>query len=86
MTSYIFQGQMAQVTLRGTAGIKGEMKSMGCWLMEAVRRFQRSSVNTAALSFDTFYLQWCQLFLATATHFFKKAPHRLNKTVESQST
>lgn len=56
---YIFQGQMPHVTLGCTPCMRGEIKSMGCELMEPVRRSQRSGVNTAGLSFDTFYLQRC---------------------------
>lgn len=56
---YIFQGQMPHVTLVCTRSMRGEIKSKGYRLMDPVRRFQRSGVNTAGLWFDTFYLWRC---------------------------
>lgn len=56
---YIFQGQVTHVTLEWTRCMRAEIKSVGCRLMESGKRFQRSSINTAGLLFDTFYLHWC---------------------------
>lgn len=44
---YTSQGQMPRETLRCTLCIRGGIKSMGCGIMEPVKRFQRSGINTS---------------------------------------
>lgn len=44
---YTFQGQMPQTTLRCTLYIRGGIESMGCGIMEQVKRFQTSGINTS---------------------------------------
>ena len=52
--------------------------------MEPVRRFQRSGINTAGLSFDTFYLQrHCAEFISGNIYTYPgKASYGFNKTLE----